>query len=257
MNIDHAVDLLEAAEQRAQGVETFSSRWGPVTTRDAWRVARARDARRRATGCRQTGYKLGWTSDAMRRTFGIRSPNYGSLWDYMEVQQSLDLSDLIHPKAEPEFAFRADRLLAGPHVNEQDVLAAGSWAVAIEVVDPRWTSYDFTWADNTADGSSAARYCVGPWSVPLSRPETWALQLSAGQSVLTGLGAAALGSPASAVAFLVHALYEVGEQLMPGMVVLTGGITPPVDLVPGLSLRAESPELGTCELTCQDRGSRS
>lgn len=252
MNIEQAVEELEAAERAGRGIEPFSRRFD-LTAKDAWKVARARDARRRAVGLKQVGYKLGWTSEAMRRTFGISSPNYGSLWDYMAVRDSVALQGLIHPKAEPEFAFRADSLLEGPRVTEADVLGSGVWAVAIEVVDPRWTSYSFAWTDNTADGSSAARYCVGPWSVPSSRPADWRLTMRAGLSASSGGGEAALGSPALAVAFLVQTLHEAGEKLMPGMVVLTGGITTPVDLSPGLRVRVESPELGACEVVCHER----
>lgn len=249
MNIERAVDALEAAERTGRGIAPFSSSWD-LNAKDAWQVARARDARRRASGLRQSGYKLGWTSAAMRDALGISAPNYGSLWDYMAVQESVDLRRLIHPKAEPEFAFRADSLLEGPRMTEDDVLGSGVWAVAIEVVDPRWTSYSFTWADNTADGSSAARYSVGPWSTPLSNPADWCLAMSAGQTVVSGRGEAALGSPALAVVFLVQALYEAGEKLRPGMVVLTGGVTAPIDLFPGLKVRVESPALGACELIC-------
>jgi 2-oxo-3-hexenedioate decarboxylase len=254
MNIEQAAELLERAESSGEGIEPFSSRWGPVEAGDAWRVARARDARRRAAGFQQTGYKLGWTSEAMRNAFGITSPNYGSLWDYMQVDGVLDVSELIHPKAEPEFAFRVDSVLAGPRVTEDDVVQAGAWAVAIEVVDPRWTSYEFTWGDNTADGSSAARYCLGSWAVPTSTPATWSLAMAAGESKQEGRGAAALGSPAVSVAFLVHALHEAGEQLRPGMIVLTGGITPPVDLAAGVDVHVRSPQLGACQLVCRDAG---
>lgn len=251
MNIRRAVDLLEHAERQARGIQPFSTLASPLGAADAWRIARARDERRRAAGARQTGYKLGWTSDAMREAFGIRAPNFGSLWDYMAVGDVLGLDGLIHPKAEPEFAYRVETVLDGPHVTEQDVLRAGSWAVAIEVVDPRWKDYDFTWADNVADGSSAARYCTGPWGVPSSPARSWSLQMFAGTTAKAGRGEAVLGSPLSAVVFLAHALHESGHRLLPGMVVLTGGVTPPVDLADGLHIRVESPELGACELSCR------
>ena len=50
----------------------------------------------------------------------------------------------------------------------------------------------------------------------------------------SGRGSAAMGSPAEAVAWLVRELAERGAALEAGMVVLTGGITAPVDLRPGL-----------------------
>lgn len=249
MNVDQAAELLEHAERTVVGIEPFS-RQAPLGAQDAWRIARSRDARRSAAGHRQTGYKLGWTSEAMRSAFGISAPNYGSLWDYMAVDDSIEMDGLIHPKAEPEFAFRAETPLEGPAVSEDDVLRSGVWCAALEVVDPRWTSYDFAWEDNTADGSSAARYALGSWARVDSPPREWSLRFTAGATSFHGRGEAVLGSPATAVAFLVQALSESGERLVPGMIVLTGGVTPPVDLRPGLSLHVESPELGACHVTC-------
>ena len=60
-----------------------------------------------------------------------------------------------------------------------------------------------------------------------------------------------MGSPAEAVAYLVRELARRGARLEEGMVVLTGGITAPVDLRPGLAIDVSSPQLGSCSLTCE------
>jgi 2-keto-4-pentenoate hydratase len=187
----------------------------------------------------------------MRRAMGIDEPNFGSLWAYMEAGDGiLDLRRLIHPKAEPEFAFLAEAVLEGSGVTAEDVARAGRWAVALEVVDPRWETYDFDWLDNTADGSSAAAYAVGEFHRPATSPERLSLVMEARDVSREGLGAAAMGSPAEAVAYLVRQLHERGTVLQPGMIVLTGGITAPVDLGAGLVVRVSSPELGSCEVRC-------
>lgn len=59
-----------------------------------------------------------------------------------------------------------------------------------------------------------------------------------------------MGSPAEGVAWLVRQLHLREGALEPGMVVLTGGITAPVDLTPGLTVRVWSPELGSCAVRC-------
>jgi 2-keto-4-pentenoate hydratase len=193
----------------------------------------------------------GRTSEVMRRSLGVSEPNFGSLWAYMNVQEGLlDLQRLIHPKAEPEFAFRAEATLAGPGVTALDVTTAGRWAVAVEVVDPRWESWDFDWLDNTADGSSAAAYAVSAFRPTAVPPERLILTMQAGDVECRGAGREAMGSPAEAVAYLVRELHARGAALEPGMVVLTGGITAPVDLVPGLEIRVSCPELGTCRVRC-------
>lgn len=242
---------LDRAERNRVGIQPFSRRLSGLTRAEAWSIAAARDRLRADRGEVRTGYKLGWTSEAMRQALGIDEPNFGTLWAYMRADDGLlDLARLIHPKAEPEFAFLAEAVLQGGHVTAGDVSGAGRWAVALEVVDPRWISYDFDWLDNTADGSSAAAYVVGTFRPSVVSPEFFRLTMESGGIVRDGSGEAAMGSPAEAVAFLVRQLHVQGAALEPGMVVLTGGITAPIDLTSGLAIRVSSPELGSCDLRC-------
>jgi 2-keto-4-pentenoate hydratase len=251
---DHVDDValeLDQAELNRVGLRPLTKRPSGVTREEAWGIASARDRLRAARGEVCTGYKLGWTSEAMRRALGIDEPNFGTLWAYMRIDDGiLDLGRLIHPKAEPEVAFVADSVLQGAGITADDVLVGGRWAVAIEVVDPRWTDWDFDWLDNTADGSSAAAYVVGAFHSPGVRPETFRLTMEAGAVTREGTGEAAMDSPAEAVAYLVRKLDDRGEALQPGMVVLTGGITAPIDLTAGLRVHVSSPELGSCDLRC-------
>ncbi|GAA1163016.1 hypothetical protein [Nocardioides aquiterrae] len=244
---------LDRAERTRVGIQPWSTQGHRLTSEAAWAVAAARDRLRAERGAVHTGYKLGWTSQAMREALGIDRPNFGTLWDYMRVEDggTLDLARLIHPKVEPELAFLADATLDGPGVTADEVLESGRWAVALEIVDPRWASYDFDWFDNTADGSSAAAYVVGAFRRAPVRPESLRLTMQAGEISREGSGDAAMGSPAEAVAYLVRQLHERGEALRPGLVVLTGGITAPLDLTAGATVRVSSPELGSCHLHCR------
>jgi 2-keto-4-pentenoate hydratase len=250
MDISTAADRLERARRTSAGLPLFSGDPGGLSAEEAWAIAAEVDRRLMERGRHRTGYKLGWTSAAMREALGIDAPNFGSLWDDMATDATLDLSRLRHPKAEPEFAFLADRALSGSHVEAVDVQRGGRWAVALEVVDPRWESYEFTWLDNTADGSSAAAYAVGEFVATEVVPEDLALTMSWGGEQRSGEGKAALGSPAEAVAYLVRELADRGARLEAGMVVLTGGITAPIDLQPGLEIEVSSPQLGSCAVLC-------
>ena len=250
MDISSAADRLEQARSTQIGLPPFSRGPAGLSADEAWAIAAEVDRRLVERGLHRTGYKLGWTSDAMREALGISTPNFGSLWDDMATDGTLDLSRLRHPKAEPEFAFLADRVLSGSEVGAAEVQRAGRWAVALEVVDPRWESYEFTWLDNTADGSSAAAYSVGEFVVADVAPEDLALTMAWGGEQRSGDGRAAMGSPAEAVAYLVRELAQRGARLEAGMVVLTGGITAPIDLEPGLEIEVSSPQLGSCSLLC-------
>jgi 2-keto-4-pentenoate hydratase len=251
VDVSTAADRLEHARRSLTGLTPFSREATGLTEDEAWAVAAEVDRRHVERGRHRTGYKLGWTSAAMREALGIDTPNFGSLWDDMASVDTLAVSSLRHPKAEPEFAFRADQRLSGSEVDAAHVQQAGRWGVALEVVDPRWESYDFTWLDNTADGSSAAAYCVGPFAAVEVPPEELELTMSLAGEQRSGRGSAAMGSPAEAVAWLVRQLADRGAALEAGMIVLTGGITAPVDLRPGLTIEVSSPHLGPCRLVCE------
>ncbi|GAA4412882.1 fumarylacetoacetate hydrolase family protein [Fodinibacter luteus] len=256
MDVSSGADRLERARSTLEGLPLFSRDATGLTDEEAWAIAAEVDRRLLSRGRQRTGYKLGWTSAAMREALGIDTPNFGSLWDDMATTGTLALSTLRHPKAEPEFAFRADQALSGAGIGAADVMRSGRWAVALEVVDPRWESYDFTWLDNTADGSSAAAYALGPFVEVDVAPEdlsltmTWGGERRSGGGRRSGDGRAAMGSPAEAVAYLLAELTHRGTRLEAGMIVLTGGITAPVDLRPGLEVDVSSPQLGSCTLVC-------
>ena len=247
--LEKILDALDTAEASATGIPTLSSRQGGLSEADAWVIAAARDERRLARGEVRVGYKLGWTSAAMRKALGVDQPNYGSLFDSMARAGTLPMSARIHPMAEPEFAFRATHTLAGADITAADVVAAGEWAIALEIIDPRWDSYGFTFADNTADGSSAAAFQVSTFRPIDVAPEDLRLTMRIDKTEeRSARGAVVCGSPAESVAFLVRELTRTGAELEAGMIVLTGGVIAPVELHAGMLLEVESPELGHCQL---------
>ena len=97
--------------------------------------------------------------------------------------------------------------LSGPSVTSSAVLAAtASVAVGIEVLDSRYPDYKFTMPDVVADNTSAGRYLVGS-AVPAAGLDLRLIGVVLehnGEVVATASGAAALGHPAAAVAWLVR-----------------------------------------------------
>jgi 2-keto-4-pentenoate hydratase len=134
------------------------------------------------------------------------------------------------------------------------VLAATSAvAVGIEVLDSRYTGYRFTTADVVADNTSASRFVVGapvdPAGVDL-RLVGVVLEKN-GDVVSTAAGAASLGDPAAAVAWLVRTLAADGEGLRAGEIVLSGGLTAAVPVGPGDVVVATIDRLGSLRLDCR------
>lgn len=201
------------------------------------------------------GWKLGVTSRAKQAQVGVSSPVYGFLPGSaaLDLGEPLPCGELIQPRAEPEIVFVLGRDLAGPHVTAVDVLSASSGlAVGIEVLDSRYRDYRFTMADVVADNTSAARFVVGT-PVP---PDGIDVRLVGvvleknGELVATASGAASLGHPAAAVAWLVRQLAAAGEGLEAGQVVLSGGLTAATPVAPGDVVTVSIDRLGTVELAC-------
>ena len=202
------------------------------------------------------GWKLGVTSRAKQAQVGVSSPVFGFLagGSALDLGEPLDTGALIQPRCEPEIVFVLGRDLAGQHVTAADVLTASSGvAVGIEVLDSRYRDYRFTMADVVADNTSAGRHLVGPAVPPLGldlRLVGVVLEKN-GEVVATASGAASLGHPAAAVAWMVRAMAAEGEGLAAGDVVLSGGLTAAVPVAPGDVVVASIDRLGTVELGCR------
>lgn len=198
----------------------------------------------RLKGGVRAGYKLGFTSAAMREQMGVDHPNSGVLLADMRLpEQRLPAGVLIQPRIEPEIAILLGRDLHGAQLTPEQVAAATAAVLpAIEVVDSRYRDYRFKSVDNIADNSSAARYLLG---APRALSGVGDLRLVGvllsidGVLVDQGLGVAALGSPLAAVAWLAGHLSTRGEGLQAGEVVLTGGLTRAYALGPGQTACAE------------------
>lgn len=207
----------------------------PLALDDAYRIQALVTAAREARGERVVGWKLGYTSLAMRVQMGVDAPNFGPLTDAMLVADGGRASSvLMQPRVEPEIALRFRHDLVEPR-SVDDVLAAVDHAFAcLEVVDSVFTGYRFRLEDNTADGSSAAQVVIGP---PL--PSTAALDAvdvefrRNGEVLATASGAAASGHPALGVVWLVGQLAARGRYIRAGEFVITGGLTSAAPLEPG------------------------
>ena len=199
------------------------------------------------------GWKLGVTSRAKQAQVGIDSPVRGFLAsaNALDLGEPLPSGELIQPRAEPEIVFIMGRDLSGPEVTGADVLTAtASVATGIEILDSRYLDYRFTMPDVIADNTSAGRFLVGS-PVPLDGIDLRLVGVVLehnGEVVATAAGAAALGHPAAAVAWLVRSLAAAGEGLLAGQVVLSGGLTAAVPVRPRDVVVASIDRLGSVEL---------
>ena len=242
-------EYLVEAEVRREAVAPITDADPTLTVEDAYRIQDELLVRRIATGERLVGAKLGLTSRAKQASMGVYEPIYAWLTDRMVVplEAPLPVGELIHPRAEPEIVFVLGRQLAGPGVTAQAVLdATAAVCCGLEVIDSRYADFRFTLPDVVADNASAARFTVGSRRVAADfdlRLEGCLLEVD-GELVATATGAAVLGHPAEAVALLANALALRGKQLEAGWIVLAGGLTDAVPLVPGRHVDASFTRLG-------------
>ncbi|QUQ72432.1 2-keto-4-pentenoate hydratase [Kutzneria sp. CA-103260] len=208
---------------------------------------------RLARGERLVGGKLGLTSKAKQRAMGVDKPLYGLVTGGMlrPSGSRLRLKELIHPRVEPEIAFVLGEALEGPGVTVADVLAATRCVCpALDVIDSRYEGFSFKHLDAIADNASSAVFALGDDFTPPARDLTLTgcvLEVD-GQVVESAAGAAVMGHPAAAVAFMANQLGLRRQRLEAGWVVLSGGLTAPVPLRPGGTVTATINGLGSVTL---------
>lgn len=247
--IDDCSARLWAAERERTRIAPLSAAHPELSEADAYAIA-ARTLERR--GRRRIGFKLGYTSAAMRAQMGISQPNFGILTDDLLIADGsarIDSEALVHPLIEPEITLLIGRDLNAAGQTRATVFAAVEAAMAsLEVVDTRYESYTFTSPDNIADNSSSARVLLGP---PQPMGKLGDLRLcgvllsSGGELIDQGIGANALGDPLLALAWLANFLAECGSSIPAGSIVMTGGLTRAHPGHRGRGFIAEFAELGT------------
>ncbi len=252
---DIAQQLLRA-EQEKSLLPLLTETYAGLTPQDAYAVQLAVVAAKTARGDRAVGKKIGLTSPKMQDLFGVREPDYGHLLQSMVIESGglLACADLVQPKVEAEVAFFLGRDLQGPGVTLEAVLAATDWVCpALEIIDSRFHHWQITLADTIADNASSGRVVVNRAD---ARSVT-ALDLAAvamplernGNGVTQGSGAAVLGHPAAAVAWLANKLTEFGMGLRTGELILSGSIGGAIDAHPGDHFCACLSDLGTVKVT--------
>lgn len=201
-------------------------------------------------GGKVIGYKLGLTSEPMQEMMGVHQPDYGPVLSTMVFDDgaSIDLSGYIQPRVEAEIALVLREELRGPGVTAMEASRAVAGAVAaIEMVDSRIVDWKIELADTISDLASSAAIILGARSVPLEGwdPRLVGMVVSAnGRTKDSGAGAAALGNPLTAVAWLANTLADYDVALQPGWFIMTGALHRAFPVESGDVVRADFDRLG-------------
>lgn len=251
---DLAQRLLRAERERAP-IQPLSEVYPSLTAEQSYAIQTAWLQLKQTEGARVIGHKIGLTSKAMQQQLGVDQPDYGYLLDTMNVTSgsALAASQFIQARIEPEIAFWLAKDVRGPGITAEQVLAATRGVSAsLELVDSRIANWRIALVDTIADNASSARMIVSEQVVPVE-----GLDLAQAETVLTrngervgaGAGAAVLGHPAAAVAWLANKLAEFDVALLAGQVVLPGAMCASVTIAPGDTFEATFTVLGTVSVS--------
>ncbi len=252
--IEQLAEHLENCQLQVRDTPKITDDHPEMDWDDAYAIQDVILQRKLARGARVVGLKAGLTSHAKMKQMGVTDPVFGFLVDEYTVAEgaTIQTSELIHPKVEPEIAFVLKHALKGPGCHIGAVLAATDFVLpGIEVIDSRYRDFKFDLKSVVADNTSAARFVVGGQAV---RPEQVDLRTVGvvleknGQPVAMGAGAAVLGHPAAAIAMLANHLGRRGQEIPAGSLILSGGVTEAVAVNAGDNVTLRVQGMGSVSL---------
>lgn len=197
-----------------------------------------------------SGRKIGLTSKAVQAQLGVDQPDFGTLFADMAIADGgvLTANAVLQPKAETEVAVVLGRDLNNLEATPDDVAAAIDYVTAaIEIVDSRIADWKITFADTVADNGSSAFYVLGKDRHKMEGLDLYTCGMAMtvnGVIVSVGAGAACLGHPLIAAAWLARTFAKRGEGLKAGDVILSGALGPMTAVKPGDVVEAQIGGLG-------------
>jgi len=242
--------LLTAEETRVT-IPPLTSEFPDLVVEDAYAIQLRVIEAKRERGRTVVGKKAGLTSQAIQKLFGVSEPDFGHLLDNMMVESgnAISTEEAIQPKVEPEIGFVLDSDLRGPGVTALQVIAATRYIVPVlEIIDSRIADWKIKLGDTVADNASCGRVVIGG---PVHRADRFDLRLIGvvleknGAVIATGAGAAALGNPANAVAWLANKFATFDQPLRKGDLIIPGSLTSAFDAKPGDNVTATFDRLGS------------
>lgn len=261
--IEKAADRLAAAANTRIPCAPVRDLLGETDINVAYQVQqRLVEDHRHTTAAEVVGRKIGLTAPAVQRQLGVDQPDFGVLFDDMDVSglATVPYERLLQPKVEAEVAFVLGADLDSPDLDLTLVRDAVAYATAaLEIVDSRVAEWDITITDTIADNASSGLFVLGDRKVPLSDftpvDVTMSMHID-GELASDGTGTACLGDPLAALLWLARTAQTFGSPLRAGQVILSGALGPMAPVSPGVSVRAEISTLGTVNAVFGQGGAR-
>ncbi len=206
-------------------------------------------------GARIVGKKIGLTSLKVQEQFGISTPDFGILFDDMEVLNglSLPISETMQPKVEGELAFVLGGSLDTENLTIIDIINAIDYVLpSIEIVGSRIENWNIRITDTVADNASASHYVLGHTPKMLDDIDIVNCKMNMtinGELKSAGSGKDCMGSPLNAVLWLARKMQSLGQPLQAGELILSGSLGPMVVVDEGDHVEAVFEGLGTVSVS--------
>lgn len=250
---DHqaAAEALSGAAKKGTPIAPLRRTYPSFTIEDAYLVQKLNVDRAVAAGQRIVGRKTGLTSKAVQAQLGVGQPDFGTLTDTMAYGDTEEIpwGTILQPKAEAEIALVLEKDLPSARTTLAEVIGATAYALpAIEIVGSRIADWNIEIVDTVADNASSGAFVLGGTPRKLSDFDARMCGMvleRKGEPVSVGAGAACLGHPLVAAAWLASTMAKAGAPLRAGDIVLTGALGPMVAVAPGEALEARIEGLGS------------
>lgn len=220
---------LYEAEDTKVPIEPITMQYNNLSIDDAYEIQSINVKKKLTEKLIITGKKIGLTSKAMQESLGVNSPDFGILFDDMEIKNNLiKKGSILQPRVEGELAFILKNEIKETSTIEEVYNCTEYVVPAIEVVGSRIKDWKLTIVDTIADNASCGMYLlsdkkINPKDIDLKKIEMTLIKN--GKAINSGKGSEVLGDPANAVLWLAKSLGQYGVKLNAGDIILSGALS--------------------------------
>jgi 2-keto-4-pentenoate hydratase len=249
--IEAAAAFLAGARREGRLVDALPPDAAP---RDLAEAIAVQDALARQAGAAVVGWKIGATAREVQAKIGLAHPFFGRVFQGTVHDSGAALpAGGGHNILEAELAVRLGRdCLGDAHSAETIAGAVAAVQPCIEINRPSYRSpFAMRGLDVIADNGSNAGLVLGPAVPDWRKRDLAALAVVFrvnGAERARGTGAAAMGHPLAALAWLANERARLGAPLRAGDIVATGSLMGFVSAEAGDRAEAEFPGVGTVAL---------